>query len=123
MTSRWGSCQGIGRSSTAFTTLNIRVLAPIPIASTATTVKVKPGLLNSARMAVDEFYRGLWVMSDVKRLFRHPRGLGNLLQVDGRAANLRIASFAQNSPATGRLVERNPALAGHPDAHQQPRPN
>jgi hypothetical protein len=51
MTSRSGSAYGSGRSSSAFATLKMAVLAPTPIASDSTAARVKPGLRAKARMA------------------------------------------------------------------------
>src|SRR6266566_2894320 len=45
-TSRSESGYGRGRSSTAFTTLNTAVFAPIPRARVSTAVVVNPGLLR-----------------------------------------------------------------------------
>src|SRR5437867_4694094 len=46
-TSRPGSLNGGGRSSTALTTLIIAVFAPIPSASVSTATAVKPGFFSS----------------------------------------------------------------------------
>ncbi len=50
-TSRSGSANGNGRSSTPFTTLNTALVAPIPIASVATAVSVNTGVFPSVRTA------------------------------------------------------------------------
>ena len=50
-TSRSGSAYGSGRSSTAFRTLKIAVLAPIPSASVSSATAVKPGARSSRRAA------------------------------------------------------------------------
>ena len=50
-TRRSASAYGSGRSSTAFTTLKMAVVAPIPSASVSTATSVKPGVLRKARMA------------------------------------------------------------------------
>jgi hypothetical protein len=50
-TSRSGSRKGSGRSKTAFTTLKIVPLAPMPRARVKTAMPVKPGLLPSLRSA------------------------------------------------------------------------
>src|SRR6266540_3381616 len=50
-TSRPGSLNGGGRSSTALTTLKIAVFAPMPSASVSTATAVKPGFFSSWRMA------------------------------------------------------------------------
>ncbi len=47
--SRSGSAQGRGRSSTAFTTEKIAVLAPIPSARAASATRVKPGVFRRNR--------------------------------------------------------------------------
>ena len=51
ITSCSGSAYGSGRNSTVFTTLNIAVLAPMPIASVDNTSAVKPGLRRISRSA------------------------------------------------------------------------
>ena len=48
-TSRSGSRNGNGRSSTAFTTLNIAVHTPMPSARVSTATAAKPGFLDSVR--------------------------------------------------------------------------
>ena len=50
-TSRSGSTNPNGRNSTASTTVNIALLAPMPSASVSTTASVNPGLLRSERAA------------------------------------------------------------------------
>src|SRR5262245_50844797 len=50
-TRRDGSLYGSGRSSTAFVTLKIAVLAPIPSAIVSAAVSVKTGLRRSVRNA------------------------------------------------------------------------
>ena len=45
--SRSGSGKGSGRRRTAFTTLKMAVLAPIPNASASTATAAKPGFLRS----------------------------------------------------------------------------
>ncbi len=49
LTMRSGSGYASGRSSTAFTTVKIAVLAPMPSASVRTATAVKPGLFLSIR--------------------------------------------------------------------------
>ena len=49
--SRPASLYGSGRSSTAFTTLKMAVLAPMPSASASTATAVNPGFLASTRPA------------------------------------------------------------------------
>jgi hypothetical protein len=49
MTSWSGFGYGMG-SNTAFTTLKIAVVAPMPNASVKTAVNVKPGFFNNVRM-------------------------------------------------------------------------
>src|SRR5262245_62567199 len=44
-----GPAYGNGRSSSAFTTLKMAVLAPTPKASVTTAIKVKPGFLANMR--------------------------------------------------------------------------
>jgi len=46
---RSGSSNGIGRSTTALTTLKIAVVAPIPRASVRIAVAAKPGWRSSVR--------------------------------------------------------------------------
>lgn len=46
---RDGSAYGSGRSMTAFTTLKIAVLAPMPSASVMSAVIAKPGLFRRVR--------------------------------------------------------------------------
>src|SRR5213075_1194318 len=50
-TSRPGSLNGGGRSSTALNTLKIAVFAPMPSASVSTATAVKPGFFSSWRKA------------------------------------------------------------------------
>jgi hypothetical protein len=50
ITKRSGSGTGIGFNNTVFTIEKIDVVAPIPRASAATTVMVKPGLLKNIRI-------------------------------------------------------------------------
>ncbi len=50
-TSRPGSLNGGGRSSTALTTLKIAAFAPMPSASVSTTTVVKPGFFSNWRKA------------------------------------------------------------------------
>src|SRR4030081_1257500 len=50
-TSRSGSLNGNGRSSTALTTLKIAVFAPMPSASVMTATAVNPGFFKSWRKA------------------------------------------------------------------------
>ena len=52
MTTRSGSANGSGRSSTASTVEKIAVLAPIPRASAPTATAVNPGEWRSSRSAV-----------------------------------------------------------------------
>jgi hypothetical protein len=49
ITSRSGSANGSGRSSTALTTEKIAELAPMPKASATTATSVKPGFFKSIR--------------------------------------------------------------------------
>ena len=51
VTSRSACAYGSGRSSTALTTLNIAVLAPMPIASVRMATIAKPGRRVQVRMA------------------------------------------------------------------------
>jgi hypothetical protein len=51
LTRRSASGYGSGRSRTAFTTLKIALLAPMPTASVATATSVKPGAWRSRRSA------------------------------------------------------------------------
>ena len=51
LTSRSGSRYGSGRSRTAFTTLKIAVLAPMPSARVSTAIAVNPGERASCRTA------------------------------------------------------------------------
>jgi hypothetical protein len=51
ITRRSGSGYGSGRSSTPLTMLKMAVVAPMPIASVATTAMVNPGLRRSERSA------------------------------------------------------------------------
>src|ERR1051326_8816060 len=51
-TMRSGCVTPAGFRSTSFTTLKLAVLAPMPSASAATAVMVKPGLLASVRQAM-----------------------------------------------------------------------
>jgi len=51
LTKRSESGYGKGFSRTLLTTLNIEVLAPIPMASINTTMSVKPGLFRNCRKA------------------------------------------------------------------------
>jgi hypothetical protein len=46
---RSGWSYGSGRKSTALTTVKIAVVAPIPNASVATAIEVKPGFFDSIR--------------------------------------------------------------------------
>src|SRR5205809_5107779 len=64
-TSRTGSSNGGGRSTTALITLNIAVLAPIPSASVSTATAVKPGFLSNWRKA----YRRLLITDRVQLEF------------------------------------------------------
>jgi hypothetical protein len=50
-TMRSGSGYGSGFSKTAFTTVKMAVLAPMPSASVRTATAVKPGFLRSVRNA------------------------------------------------------------------------
>jgi len=51
LTRRSGFSHGMGRSTTAFSTLNMVLLAPMPSASIATTVTVNAGFAASDRAA------------------------------------------------------------------------
>src|ERR1039458_4223518 len=61
-TSRPGSTKGIGRSRTAFTTLKMAVLAPIPRTSASSATALNPGLLQRTRVAKRRSFQRLSII-------------------------------------------------------------
>src|SRR6185436_12524460 len=103
-----GSSNGSGRSSTASTTLNIAVFAPIPRASVSTAAAVNPGAFRSCRRASFKSAGGVMpfgrpagcrglerlvhAFEEQHRILPERRGLEELL---GRAGEDRASAVAR----------------------------
>src|SRR6476620_3062181 len=123
----WGSANGSGRNSTAYTTLKTAVVAPMQSASVSTTASARVGLRRSERKAnrrsfiaspLAERRHGVGARRPARRHIARCRGDGGEEQGHGRiGAQVRGGHTVEERPEhpAARRGGREPD--GQPDQH------